>query len=402
MQTAFPPLLTLPLLALFAAGALPAQEVIRVGESGNSFQPLMSDLAVLDSDERRDDLRCTVKPLDPKLEFDLNFQAGFVTQVPLAELAGAGNTLRMLFRIESLDGEMDPVWFTDKFDVPSIEPEAKGEATLPGKYRLGPGRYKVSWLMRDRAERVCASNWEIEAREIDPISGLAAAPDAPKADAVEDEIFAEEPPVRRARGRLLHAKLLVSFTPMDAAKVKLSEYDMRSVVSMLRAIARQPQIGSFSLVAYHAHQETVLFEQMDATRIDYPALGEAIESHVGGAVSLEQLQDKRSGEKFLKQFLAEQIGSESADADIVIFVGPKVVFERQPGSLLAKDPQRSQPPMHYFIYNRNPRSYPWKDALSAGLGSLSVREREITSASDFGKAMQTLVEDLDRLRAPQS
>ncbi len=399
MRTLLPRLLP---IALLAAASLPAQKVIRVGESGDAFQPLMSDLAVLDADERRDDLRCTVKPLDPKLEFDLNFQAGFVTQVPLAELAGDGNTLRMLFRVESLDGEMDPVWFTDKFDVPSIEPDAKGDATLPGKYRLGPGRYKVSWLMRDRAERVCASNWEVEARDIDPISGLAAAPDAPKADAVDEEIFGEEPPVRRARGRLLHAKLVVSFTPMDVAKVKLNDYDMRSVVSMLRAIARQPQIGSFSVVAYHAHQETVLFEQSEATRIDYPALGEAIDGHVGGAVSLEQLQDKRSGEKFLKELLTAQLGPESSDADIVVFVGPKVIFERQPGSLLSKDPQRPQPPMHYFIYNRNPRSYPWKDALSAALGNLSVKEREITTASDFGKAMQGLVEDLERLRDPRS
>ena len=389
-------------LALLVAVVCSGQKVIREGESGGAFQPLMSDLAVLDSDEPRDDLRCSVKPLDPKLEFDLNFQAGYVTLVPLAELSGSGNTLRVLFRVESLDGEMDTVWFTDKYDVPAIEPEAKGEATLPGKYRLGPGRYKVSWLMRDRAERVCASSWEVEAREIDPISGLAAAPDAPKADAVDEQIFGEEPPVRRARGRLLHAKLVVSFTPMDVAKVKLSEYDMRSVVSMLRAIARQPQIGSFSLVAYQAHQETVLFEQADATRIDYPTLGEAIDSHVGGTVNLEQLQDKRSGEKFLKDMLTAQLGAESPEADIVIFVGPKVVFERQPGSLLAKDSQRRPPPMHYFIYNRNPRSYPWKDALSAGLGNFSVKEREITSASDFAKAMQDLVEDLERLRNPQS
>ncbi len=386
------------LLALAASG----QQVIQEGPTGLPFQPLMSDLAVLDAGEPRDDLRCVVRPLPPKLEFDLNFQAGFVTQVPLAELAGSGGQLRVLFRIESLDGGMEPVWFKDQYTVPAIEPDAKGDATLPGKYRLGPGQYKVSWLMRDRSERVCASSWEVKARDIDPLSGLAAAPDAPKADAVDTDIFSEEPPVRRARGRLLHAKLLVSFTPMDVTKVKLNDYDLRSVVSMVRAIARQPQIGSFSLGAYQAHQETVLFEQEEATRIDFPALGEAIRSHIGGTVNLEQLQDKRSGEKFLKEMLRAQLGPESAPADIVIFVGPKVVFERQPSALAAKDPQRPPPPMHYFIYNPNPRSYPWKDALSAALGSLAVKEKEISIASELGRAMQTLVADLDRLLEPQS
>ena len=392
----------LPPLVLLTVLAASGQLLIQEGPSGTSFQPMMSDLAVLDSGERRDDLRCSVKSQDPKLEYDLNFQAGYVTRVPLAELAGDGNTLRVLFRVESLDGGMAPVWFKQNYDVPAIQPDAKGEATLPGRFRLGPGRYSVSWLMRDRAERVCASSWEVEARDIDPISGLAAAPDQPKADAVDEEIFSEERPIQRARGKLLHAKLVVSFTPMDAAKVKLSEYDMRSVVSMLRAIDRQPQIGTFSLVAYQAHQEAILFEQSEVTQIDYPALGEAVNSHLGGAVSLDQLQDKRPGEAFLKELITAQIGQESAPADIVIFVGPKVVFERQPGALLAKEPGQAAPPMHYFIYNRNPRSYPWKDALSAGLGDFSVKDREITSASEFGRAMQDLVAELERLRNPRS
>lgn len=395
-------LLSLLTFAFWTVAPAWSQDIIRQGDGESPFQPLMGDRAVLDAGEQRDDLRCSVKPQDPKLEFDLNFRSGYVTRIPLAELAGSGDKLRVLFRVESLDGEMEPVWFKDEFEVPAIDSDAKGQATLPGKYRLGPGRYKVSWLMRDRAERVCASSWEVEARDIDPLSGLAAAPDAPQADEVSEEIFVEEPPIRRARGKLLHAKLIVSFTPMDVAKVKLSDYDMRSVVSMLRAINRQPQIGTFSLVAYQAHQETVLFEQTEATRIDYPALGEAIDSHVGGTVNLEQLQDKRSGEKFLEQLLTEHLPLDGAGADIVIFAGPKVIFERQPGDLIKKDPQRPQPPMHYFIYNRNPRSYPWKDALSDGLGDFSVTTREITSASDFGRAMQDLVKDLERLQDPRS
>ena len=341
-----------------------------------------------------------------KLEYDLSFQAGYVLRVPLKDLAGSGNSLRILFRIESLDespdNQMEPVWFHKRFDVPVIEPEAKGEAALPGKYRLGPGRYAVSWILRDRAERVCAKFWEIAARDIDPISGLAAAPDAPKADEVSDDIFAAEPPVRRARGRLLHVKLLVSFTPMDPAKVKLSDYDMRSVVSMLRAIARQPQIGSFSIVAYQAHQERVLFEESEVTRIDFPALGEAVASALGGTVNLDQLQDKRSGETFLSGVFQKHLGADAGPADIILFLGPKVVFERLPSGSLVQGPKGRTPPMYYFIYNRNPRSYPWKDVVSAGLRGFSVKEKDITSASEFGRAMQQLVEELVRLQAPES
>ena len=38
--------------------------------------------------------------------------------------------------------------------------------TLGGSYTLGPGRYRVDWLMRNSREEVCADHWEIETRDV--------------------------------------------------------------------------------------------------------------------------------------------------------------------------------------------------------------------------------------------
>jgi len=383
-----------------------AQEIIREGVSGSELHLSHSDIAVLGAGETRDDLPCSVEPLDPKLEYDLTFQAGYVARVPLAALAGDGNALRVLFRIEPLDQEgAEPVYFRDRYTVPKIASDAGGDATLPGRYRLGPGRYKVSWLMRDRAERVCAHSWEVRAETVEGFEKLAASPPAAKINEWSEEIFVDDPPVRRESGRLLHVKLMVSFSPVDLAKVKLSEYDLRAVISMLRVLAREPQIGEFSVVAYNAHEERVIYETRRATRIDFQELGEAVEGSLSGMVDIEQLQDEDSSEKFIKSLFEQHLTrlgiADSGDVeppDLGVFLGPKVVFENPASSALLAESARLQVPIFYFIYNRNPRSYPWRDAVSAGLKNFDIEELDITGAKDFGRGMQLWVERLARIR----
>ena len=395
---------------LVAPAVAYGQEMIRAGLSGASLHLSHSDIAVLGAEDMRDDLPCEVEPLDPKLEYDLSFQAGYVARVPLAALAGEGNELRVLFRIESLeDDHGEAVYFKEHYDVPAIDPDAGGDATLPGKYRLGPGRYKVSWLMRDRAEKVCAHSWEVRAETVEGFEKLAAAPNAAKISEWSEEIFVEDPPIRRAAGKLLHVKLMVSFSPVDLAKVKLSDYDMRAVVSMLRVLAREPRIGEFSVVAYNAHEERVIYETTRTTRLDFGELGEAVESSLSGRVDIEQLQDEESSEKFVKSLfelhLTRRGAAESNDGeppDAVVFLGPKVVFEKPASSSLLAESARLQVPVFYFIYNRNPRSYPWRDAVSAGLKNFDIKEFDITGAKDFGRSMQQWIELLDLVGQPGS
>lgn len=360
------------------------------------------DLAVLSAQEPRNDLPCEVEKLDPQLEFDLNFQAGFNVTIPLSALEGPGNALRILFRIESTDAPGDPVYFRQRFSVPPIDEGAEGTTTLPGRYRLGPGRYRIDWLMRDRAERVCADSWEIRAETLEGFEKLAATASAHSISAVGRQLYFEEPPIRRARGRLKHVKVIMNFTPLNPTRVNLLPYDKLNVISMLRGIAREPTFGSFSLVVFNMHEERVVFEEVEVPRLDFPALGQAIEDIKGGVVDFEKLEDKESSQNFLRQLFDDHVSKSDEEPDVILFLGPKVVLKKEPeGPFLARSTVSSAP-LFYFIYNRNPRAYPWKGGISVGLRGLGADEVQIVTPRDFGKAMKDLLEALSDQRAAPS
>lgn len=390
------------LLAALCIPPADAQDILRAGPDGRGLLIQHGDMAVLASDEKRQDLKCTVEQLDPKLEYDLSFRAGFVARAPLSELAGPGNALRMLFRVQPLDDEKaEPTYFKMRFTVPPIEEGAEGFAPLPGEYRLGPGRYRVDWLMRDRSERVCSDTWEIEAKLDDTFESLAASPLAGTVSEAAESPFKEEPPVRRTPGPGFYVRIVASFTPTSASSVSLSEYDQRAVVSMLRAITREPELHEFDIVGYNAHEERVIFEQTRTGRIDFPALGEAVRSSQGGIVDLTQLEDKQSGEKFLHELLRARLEpGEEGSPDAVLFVGPKVIFERNPDALTLPISERVAAPLFHFVYNRNPRAYPWRDAVSSALKDIGTTEFDVVDPKDFGRAIREMMKSLSARRAP--
>src|SRR6266481_4285838 len=148
---------------LATASFLPAQELMPVSGPGGSVRLFTSDAAILEAQEIRKDLPCTVTPSKAALGFDLKFHTGYEVSIPLKELAGSDNTLTMVFRVTSEAHPDEPVYLSQRVLVPAIEEDAKNDAYLQGTFDVGEGKYKVDWLMRDRAERVCSFNWEVEA-----------------------------------------------------------------------------------------------------------------------------------------------------------------------------------------------------------------------------------------------
>src|SRR5277367_1141280 len=67
-----------------------------VPPDGHAVHIINTDMAVLEMQDVRKDLNCTVTPDKPILGFDLRFHAGFDVAVPLKELSGAENHLTIL------------------------------------------------------------------------------------------------------------------------------------------------------------------------------------------------------------------------------------------------------------------------------------------------------------------
>ncbi|MGQ9632852.1 MAG: acetyltransferase [Bryobacteraceae bacterium] len=383
---------TIPLTALLCWAAAAAWGQVLLGGSSTDGQVRLipTDLAVLELREPRNDLPCAVMPDKPALGFDLRLHSGYTVTVPLQELAGRGGLLSILFRVTPLDGQPRPVYFIQRMRVPPIEEDARGQVQLEGSFDLGEGRYRVDWLMRDQMERVCASFWEIEASLNDNDRSISLVLPPGQVSETEREFFTEEPPVERIQGeRLLNVKVLVNFAPDRPDAAAMRPQDIRALVSILRALSREPRIGSFSLVAFNLHEQRVLYRQQMGTRIDFPALGQAVESMNPGTVSVRQLSERNPETQFLAELVREELSSGGTDA--VIFTGAKTLLDQNvPGEALRAIGNIDYP-VFYLNYIWNPQEVPWRDAIGNIVRFFRGAEYTISRPRDLWRAIGDIV-----------
>jgi hypothetical protein len=350
-----------------------------------------TDLAIFEAREPRKDLPCTVTPQKPTLGFDLRFHAGYDISVPLKELSGTQNTLTVVFRVAETAKPDFPVYFVQRFNVPPIEDDARGDALLQGSFDLGEGKYQVDWLMRDRSERVCSSFWESEAALTSKDKGVAVTLGNGEIEPTDREQFQAEPFLRRTEGDSgLNLKVLVNFAPQNALSAALQDSDTDALVSVLRCMQRDPRIGRFSVVAFNVQEQKVLYRQDGSSRIDFPAIGEALRSLQLGRVDLARLGQKHSDSEFLGDLLVNELGAPDKP-DAYVITGPKTLMEESISPEKLRATQAADLPVFYLNYNLTPQATPWHDALSGAVRFFKGQEFTISKPRDLWFAITELV-----------
>lgn len=383
-------LLSLTLLsgALFSTSAQ-----IPLPGSGSAALARMfpTDIAVLEAGEQRKDLPCSAVSIKPMLGFDLKYHSGYEVSVPLKDLAGNENILTILFRVMPMDPVGDPLYLTQKIRVPAIEEDAKGDAYLQGGFDLGEGKYKIDWLMRDRTERVCSDSWEIEALlpPKDKQIAMALAPGAIRP--LDREQFKEEPPVARTNEEPpLNVKVLINFAPQNSRSATLQPLDTSALVQILRNISRDPRIGRFTLVAFNLHENRVIYRQDDAEKIDFPALGDALQSLNLGTIDLRRLREKHNETDFLTSLIQQELGT-AASTDALVFAGPKALLEENIPQESLRGIGEINYPVFYMNYNLHPQAVPWNDSISKAVKFFKGYEYTISRPRDLWYAVTEMV-----------
>ncbi len=350
-----------------------------------------SDAAILEVEEPRRDLPCSVTPGKALVGFDLRLHSGYEVAVPLRELAGPENILTIVFRVTPAGHEEEPVYFSQRVRVPQIEEDAKGDAYLQGAFDLGEGKYHVAWLMRDRAERVCSFYWDVDAglASRDKEIGLIIPPGVVQAS--EFEPFKDEPPVERIQGEPpLTVKVLVNFAPQSTHSAVLQPVDTSALVSILRSIVREPRIAKFSLVAFNLQEQRIVYRQENADRIDFPALGGAIESLNLGTVDLKRLSQKDGETQFLTDLIRKETGGHTPP-DALIFAGPKAMLDTNIAANSLAELGQLEYPVFYMNYNLNPQFNPWRDAIGHAVKFFRGTEFTISRPRDLWYAVTDMV-----------
>lgn len=395
-----------PLLALCLAPAVAsAQEMVTPAEYTGVNIPV-SELAIFEAGIPRNDLQCKVERSEAVLGFDMNFHAGYHVELPLAEVGDGDNLLSVLFRIYPVDRPREKRYFSQRFRVPDF-PEvaegetAKGNAYLEGSILAGPGKYKVDWLMRDRRERVCASSWTFEVQpytkdEALPITltpgVVRAAPAHPFQD-LHDHGVPKDP--SRAS---LHVKLLVNFAPLNLKSAVLQPVDLAALLSIVKSVARDDRVGQVSLVAFNVREQRVLYRQTAVDRVDYEAVGKAIDSLQQGTIRYSLLADKNSDTRFLTNLITTEMSSEDS-LDAMVFVGPKVLLDENPPVELLSDAGHVEFPLFYVNYNLNLRENPWRDAIGSAVKYFRGAEFTVYRPQDLFQALRKMFTEIEDYRA---
>jgi hypothetical protein len=379
-----PMILRVSWVLVAAAVAAGAQEFMPAAGPGNEVRLINSDAAVLEAREVRKDLPCTATSVKPSLGFDLKFHAGYAVTIPLKELAGSENLLTIVFRVTPTDRPGPPVYFSQHISVPSIAEGAGGPAYLEGSFDVGEGKYHVDWLMRDRAERVCSDNWDIEASLPSKDKDMALDINRDAVRTADAEPFKQEPPVEReARKEPLNVKVVVNFAPQESGAATLQPLDLNALVSILRNIARDPRITRFSIVAFNMQEQRVIYRQESASQIDFPALGNALKSLNLGTVDLKRLSQKHGDSEFLGGLITKELTEDKQPPDAVIFAGPKVMLDGALPDETLRQLADVKTPVFYMNYNLNPQVNPWRDAIGNAVKAARGSEFTISRPRDL-------------------
>lgn len=358
------------------------------------------DLAVLAAGQERRDLPCSVSPARPMLGFDLRFHATYDVAVPYEELSQGGDELRILFRVKPVEPAGSERYFVQRVEVPSGGESPGGYAYLHGVFDLGQGSYQVDWLMRDRAGRVCASFWQVEASLPENYRDVQLAIRPGEVAETEFERFQQEPPVLRYddASSNLHVKVLLNFSPQQEGRATISPRDTSALMAVLRTISRDPRVGRFSVTVFNVQQRRVLYRQAQAASIDFPAIGSALDGVQFATIDLAALADPHGDTLFLLDLLQKELPDDTVDA--VVIVGPKAFLSQELSRAELERLRGSvRCPVYYVNYVVNPFRAPWRDTIGNAVRNLGGQEFTISRPGDLWRAVVRMVSEISKARA---
>ena len=143
------------------------------------------------------------------------------------------------------------------------------------------------------------------------------------------------------------------------------------------------------------NEQRVLYRNDNADQIDFPELGKALSTLKPGIVDYKQLSNPHSGSAFLMKLVEDELSH--ADADAVIFAGPKAMLDDNiPAESLRELPVSS--PVFYMNYNLSPAQNPWRDSIGNIVKRLRGYEYTISRPRDLWTAWADIMGRISKVK----
>jgi len=384
------------LAVLLATGLSYGQTLLPELKSGGAMRLRQTDLAVLERQESRSDLQCTVSRIKPELDWDFTFRTGYQVNVQMADLVGNGNQLTVLFRVVPQDHPADPAYMVQGIRVPAIQEGSKGESTFYGRDKLGEGKYHVDWLMRDQQEHTCAMSWDVETKLNSRDSPLRQWTPQALVQPLGSPFVEESPVIPARESGLPRVKIIVNFDPPDSSAARLDEQDLESLVAILCRIGGDPRIKTRSILAFSLQAQRVIYYQEDASSIHLAALGEALKPLKFGVVDAKQLSSTNGPAQFATDLFREHLRDENPDALIVL--GRKAGWEKGVSREALESFDKPGAPAFYLSYSAEQQPSLSRDPISSIIKRLHGFEYAIRRPKDLFNAWSDVVARIVRTK----
>jgi len=140
----------------------------------------------------------------------------------------------------------------------------------------------------------------------------------------------------------------------------------------------------------------VLYRQDNTDQIDFPALGNAVQSLKSGRIDYKKLSVKNSETDFLATLLQNELRKDEPDA--VILAGPKVMLDESVPADSLRTLENINYPVFYMNYNLEPQRNPWRDAIGNAVKKLRGYEYTISRPKDLWTAWSDIMSRIVKLK----
>ena len=341
-------------------------------------------------------LKCKLHKLKPRLDYELRLFTGFWIEIPTKQLAGPEMDwyVSLIMRPRSRE-DVEPSRSDQQVRTAEIPPKMKGAIEFSGAFAMGEGSYDVSWHLRDETGRYCDVAWEVKAKRSrrDRKVELALRPGEVAPSGIY--LFRREPPSEmNPTGANLRIKVLLNLDSGSRRSVTIRPWQYGPMLSTLRLLARHPETHLFSVVAYSFEDQSVLYRQPLANRIDFPALGRAIKSLSPGTVNFSHL-GKGKETDFFGRLLHDEVTNDRT-LDALVFLG----HDPFTGKRVAREFVSSLDRGRYPVFYLNSSRHRWRGIIGQAVRNLGGKSYWIRNPAELSSALERMLTGIHEWRRP--
>jgi hypothetical protein len=264
-------------------------------------------------------LKCTISPIRPVLDFAFRFQTGYSLEFPLSQFDGPSHKLDTYVDVTG-EGPAH-VYLTRSEALPRVAPaKADGQSTV--LFAVGEGSYGVDVLIVDDHQRFCRNTWQIQARRAG--SERQSAPPIPPGKVMELSVAEMTVPTPADKHRMEVGRLtiLVHAAPLMGKQSKLQPEDVDNLTDSVTSLLRDLPARNVRLIAFNLDQRAILWRNDGFGPDKLGELADAMRQQQLARVDYRTLQAAGKPIDLLAGLLRDE-AQESKLPDAIVILGPQ-------------------------------------------------------------------------------